>query len=120
MARKVYTYSSISNLKRHPNFHEIAAAPHITATKDLMESVSEVYTDIRDVIQVHSILREIVGEWDVESTRFQQYINLSVLMRKMNVAKGEQNLHRSFMKNKKAVLDAIRMLVEADLYPDYM
>lgn len=119
MARKVYTYQSITELSRQPYYEEIIEYPYITATIYLRQAMQAAYGEIRNLLDIYSIQTKVAGKWFDSATVTGQYINLSAVLKEMtNVPESEKNLHNAFLKNKKEILNAIRFLVEAEVYPD--
>lgn len=118
MPRKVYTYRSITGINAHPDFAVFKDYPHITATASLKDAVTNIYgNEIRNILNVNDLQRDLLSPWDKDSTIFQQYIVLSDIIREMAVPDHEKSVYLSFMKNRRDVLNSIRILVEADLSP---
>lgn len=117
MGRRVYTYRSIAALDTHPKYAELARYPHITATGDLCRAVQERYRLSHPVMEIHALQKEIIKSWEDPDISFQQFIHISRAIRTLPVSEEEKVLHGSFLKNKAQVLNAIRLLVEADIAP---
>ncbi|MDP3385793.1 MAG: hypothetical protein Q8S24_01060 [Eubacteriales bacterium] len=120
MTRKIYTYTSIESISHHPRYAEIMASPQITATADLLKAMSVGYPDMDRAFDVHEIQKLIIEDWENEQTAFQQHIVIGSILRKMNVPTVEKSVYDSFVKNKRDVLNGIRLLVEADVYPNQL
>ena len=119
MPTKVYAYSSIAELRNHPRYKEISAFPQITATGNMCAEMKSFYPEIENIIDIHVLQSAVVQDWSRSSTALGLYINTGNLIRKMTgVPENLKPLHESFLKSRKDVVNAIRSLVEADIYPD--
>jgi len=118
MKRKVYTYRSISALNEHPCFNELMNAPHITATADLYSAMRDKWPEIKHLVDIHNLQKGIISNWEDPGIAFQQFLNISKVIRLLPVNGDERILHQSFIKNKVPVLNAIRLLTEASVAPD--
>ena len=116
--RKVYTYRSIAALDTHPCFQDLARFPHITATGDLFRAMKRSYPQITALEDIHVLQKALIANWESPDIAFQQVINTSRMIRLLPISQEEEAIHRSFIKNKVPVLNAIRLLVEADVTPD--
>lgn len=119
MARKVYMYSNIDNLKELSYFNEISKYPHIVATASMRRGLEEKYKDeIENIFDVYSIQKDFCGDWTATETVFEQYIGISALLRSMvNLPSNFKQLGESFSKNRKEIYNSIRALVEAGMFP---
>lgn len=117
MGRKVYTYRSIASLDKHPGYEDLVRYPHITATGDLYHVMREQYKQFRDIVDVHALQKGIIADWEDPDVSFRQFINISRVIRTLPISDDEKIIHGSFLKNKVKVLNAIRLLVEADIEP---
>lgn len=119
MSRIVYTYHSLDCLETHPKYNEFSKYPHITATADLAKAVNNRYKDsIHSVTHIQSIIHQMAPYWSSRETLLEQQINISRVIRDVDIKDDESLLLESFQKNKSSVLNAIRLLVEASVYPD--
>lgn len=118
MCRKVYTYTSIRELDKHPRYADLVRYPHITATGDLYRVMQEQYKQFQAVLDIHALQKEIISGWEDPDVSFQQFVNISRVIRTLLVSEKAKAIHGSFIKNKVQVLNAIRLLVEADVKPD--
>lgn len=120
MARKVYTYNSITELRNHPEYLEFSKFPHIAATANLKFAIEEFYgEDIDHVIDVHHLQKAVTEEWNSNAAVLEQYMNLGTVIREMTGLVGnEKPLQEAFLKSRREVLNSIRSLVEADIYPE--
>lgn len=118
MARKVYSYQSISNLREHPNYSEIVKAPHITAAGYMASAIHKEYGEIKHVASIRRVIRDCIPFWDSKETAFQQYISVNRAIRELKVKPNQELIHESFRKNRRQVLLSIRALIEADVNPD--
>lgn len=118
MCRKVYTYTSIRELDKHPRYAELVRYPHITATGDLYRVMQEQYKQFQAVLDIHVLQKSIIARWEDPDVSFQQFINISRAIRTLPIRDEEKIIHGSFIKNKAQVLNAIRLLVEADVEPN--
>lgn len=117
MGRRVYTYRSIAALDKHPGYGDLVQYPHITATGDLYHVIQAQYKQFRSVVDVHALQKGIIADWEDPDVSFRQFINISRVIRKLPIIEEERVIHGSFLKNKVKVLNAIRLLVEADIEP---
>lgn len=118
MGKKVYTYSSIDAIDKHPYYAEILSSPHITATSELFNAMTKKYPFEKGVVDIHTLQRKVLLDWDQEECKFQQLIQIGEVIRTMKVQRGEEQVYASFRKNKNDVLNAIRLMVEADQTPN--
>ena len=118
MGKKVYTYSSINDIDKHPCYAEIISSPHITATSELCKAMAARYPFQKGVIDVHMLQSKVLSDWEQESCIFQQLILIGEVIRTMKILCDEEQVYESFRKNKYDVLNAIRLMVEADQSPD--
>lgn len=120
MARKVYTYESITELDKHPHFDEICDAPHITATSNLSYAISDCYGEqISNVIDIHRLQKAIISDWGESSSVFEQFMDLGTIIRGMqNLSSSEKQVRDAFLKNRSDVLSTMRTLIEADIFPE--
>ena len=116
--RQVYTYRSIAALENHPRFNEIVRCPQITATGDLLKAMKQRYPQITALEDIHAIQKGLITDWESPDIAFQQFVNISRVIRTLPVEAGEETIHGSFIKNKIPVLNAIRLLVEANVTPE--
>ena len=116
--RQVYTYRSIAALENHPRFNEIVRCPQITATGDLLKAMKQRYPQITALEDIHAIQKGLITDWESPDIAFQQFVNISRVIRTLPVESGEETIHGSFIKNKIPVLNAIRLLVEANVTPE--
>ena len=116
--REVYCYNSIDNLRSFPWFGEISEMIHITEKKVMASGLSAYYNEFNKVVPIDSFIREFIPEWYSVSTSFEQFVNLSKVIRDFEVEPSEEKLKESFIKNKQQVLKAIRILVEANISPE--
>ena len=117
MGRKVYTYRSIAALDKHPGYADLVQYPHVTATGDLYHVIRAQYKQFQNVVDVHALQKGIIANWEDPDIAFQQFINISRVIRNLPISSEEKIIHGSFLKNKAKVLNAIRLLVEADIEP---
>ena len=117
MGRKVYTYRSITSLDKHPGYENLVRYPHITATGDLYHVMQAQYKQFNDIVDVHALQKGIIADWEDPDVSFRQFINISRVIRTLPISDDEKIIHGSFLKNKVKVLNAIRLLVEADIDP---
>lgn len=117
MGRKVYTYRSITSLDKHPGYEDLVRYPHITATGDLYHVMQAQYKQFNDIVDVHALQKGIIADWEDPDVSFRQFINISRVIRTLPISDDEKVIHGSFLKNKVKVLNAIRLLVEADIDP---
>ena len=120
MARQVYTYNSITELRKHPRFETLSKYPHIVATANLKFAVEECYgEEIANVIDVHSLQKALTKEWNDTATTFEQFMVVGSVIRSMTgLTNSEQLLQEAFLKSRRDVLNSIRSLVEADVFPE--
>lgn len=117
MARYVYTCNSKQLLNDWKSYDTVKVIPHITATKELADRIKNSFPDVKFSEGIGDIIDEIVPMWNSMETGFQQFINLSKVIREY-LPDEECALKQSFKKNKRDLLNAIRVLVEADINPE--
>lgn len=120
MARKVYTYRSIEHIDKHPCYREFVHMPHITATSQLKRAMASRYPEMDPVIDIHALQKHIIKGWEERDIALQQLIHIGDIIKGMDELRAEGSLYMSFTKNKRGVLNAIRLLVEADIFPEQL
>ena len=119
MARKVYAYQSIASLAEHPCYDEIKSSPNIAATAYMTNALRARYA-FPFIMCMRVVQKRLSAGWEEDSLLFQQYLNISAVIRKMKVPSEDMLLHQSFVKNKKSLVNSIRFLAEAGFTPDQL
>lgn len=115
MSRKVYAYSNIKDLMKHPKYDEIKELPHITATTGLANVIKDYYrfNNENSTVSIHEISKSVVEDWDSEDTVFLQYVHLEKIIRNS----PQNDVVLGFKRNKHNMLNAARILTEAGIRP---
>ncbi|WP_052200209.1 hypothetical protein [Exiguobacterium sp. ZOR0005] len=120
MSVKVYTYDDPKGWRSHPRYEEIKGAIHVCATKNVAQGIQEAYQEVGAFERVHTI-REIISatqpDWNSAETQLQQYLKLSKVLKEHIAREDEKSIKDSFRKNKKHVLDTLRLLAYSGIGP---
>lgn len=120
MSVKVYTYDDPKGWQSHPRYEEIKGAIHVCATKNMAVGIREAYQEGDAFGRVHTI-REIISsiqpDWSSAETQLQQYLKLSKVLKEHVVHESDESIKESFRKNKKDVLDTLRLLAYSGISP---
>ena len=119
MAVKTYTYTSLKRLRDLSFYKDLVQYPHITATTDLARAIRRAYCDFPNVVSMDEIQKSIVPDWQDSRSVFQQYVVLGEVIRNVGLEWTQKpNLVRSFVKNRKPILNSIRFLMAAGAVTD--
>ena len=82
MARKVYAYQSIASLAEHPCYDEIKSSLNIAATAYMTNALRARYA-FPFIMCMRVVQKRLSAGWEEDSLLFQQYLNISAVIRKM-------------------------------------
>ena len=106
MASRIYTYTSVDQLRELSYYQEIRCLPHITASTDLARAMQQNYPEFQDIISIDRIQDAVFPQWQDDAIIFQQYITISDIIRNLQLPPQSEALKQSFTKNRKSVLNA--------------
>ncbi len=118
MKYKVYDFKDIKLLDRSLIADELRNSVIVTATADLAKELSAYYADY-SVLDVHQIIHVLLQEWESTSRDFKNYISLRNSLEEYLFEYGiDEVLATSLRRNAYDMWNAIKLLIEADVYPD--
>lgn len=120
MSVKVYTYDNPKGWRSHLRYEEIKGAIHVCATKNVAEGMKQAYQESGAFEHVYTI-REIISamqpDWSSAETQLQQFLRLSKVLKEHVARSADESIKESFRKNKKEVLETLRLLAYSGIGP---
>jgi len=120
MSVKVYTYDDPKGWRSHPRYEEIKGAIHVCATKNVAEGLRQAYQEkgsFEHVYTVREIISAMQPEWNSAETQLQQFLRLSKVLKEHGARPTDESIKESFRKNKKEVLETLRLLAYSGIGP---
>jgi len=120
MSVKVYTYDDPKKWRSHPRYGEIQGAIHVCATKNVADGIREAYQkdeSFRRIYTIREIISAMQPDWSSAETQLQQYLKLSKILKKHVAREADESIKESFRKNKKDILDTLRLLTYSGVGP---
>ena len=116
--RKVFDYKDIRRLKELPISGLIQNGIVITATSKLAKAMSAYYPNYK-VYDIHDFISKIIPEWEGNVKDIKNYVVLrNVIEDYVNDNEVREEVAAYLRRNAWDMWNAIKLLIEADVYPD--
>lgn len=116
--RKVYDYKDIRRLDESTISEQLKQGTIITATADLAAEMTKYY-DSYQVLDIHTLLTVLTKEWEENVKDVKNYVKLrQVIADYIDTHNLKDSKEATYLqRNAFDIWNAIRILVEADVYP---
>ena len=115
--RTIYDFKDIRRLEESTISHELDNGIIICATASLASSMREYYPQY-NVVDIHTIISELIPEWDTDAKDLRNYLALrNIVEDYFSEREYDRNLQLSVQRNSADIWNAIRLLEEADVHP---
>ena len=114
---KIYTYTSLRDLRRTSFYSELCSLPQITASGDLAIVLRQQYRDFPSVLSMAEIEETLFPAWQGSAEAFAEYVLLGNILRDLEPDYPADLFHGA-KQNQKDILNTIRFLIEADASPE--
>ena len=116
--RNVYDYIDIRRLRESSINDDIRNGVLITATKELADAMTLFYEEYK-ILDVHYFLRNLVPEWKDNVKDVKNYVILrNVIEEYISESDTDDKSIEYLRRNTGDIWNAIKLLIEADVYPD--
>lgn len=116
--RKIYDYKDIRLLEENPINNLIKNGIVITATSELKTAMAAYYPAYK-VFDIHTFISEIIPEWEGNVKELKNYVFLrNVIEDYVNDNEVRDEVATYLRRNTGDMWNAIKLLIEADVYPD--
>lgn len=117
--REIYDYVDIRKLEGTPIYKQLRKSTLLTATGDLSDAIKDYYPAIRrKTHDIHEFIDKMVEQWEDDIKDVRNYVILRNAIENYCV---DHNLNKEIStylrRNANDMWNAIRLLVEADVYP---
>ena len=116
--RVVYDYKDIRRLEDSAIGEELRNGIIVTATSELASALDAYYPDY-SVIDIHSFISDIIPEWEMEVKDIKNYVMLRNVVEEYIADNNiNETVSMYLRRNTKDIWNAIKLLIEADVFPD--
>ncbi len=116
--REIIDYEDIRRMRESPIDDALKHGTIITATAELARAMSSYYPEYK-VHDIHRLITKIIPQWEQEVKDIKNYVALRDVIEAYvndNEVRGEVATY--LRRNAANMWNAIRLLIEADIYPD--
>ena len=118
--RKVFDFIDIRKLENTTLSDELKNSTIVTATSDLARAIKAYYPDY-DVHDVHKIITTMISEWEKNIKDIKNYVMLRNIIEDYVTDNDISEETATYLRrNTGDMWNAIKLLIEADIYPDDM
>lgn len=123
--REIIAYNDINDLRNHPRQKDIFGYPHISVSSDMTSNMKNKYgistcksVTIANIITIKELQDRIAGNWD--NSTMEQIIAISSIIREMydSIPDSDKSFYKVLKKNRIDLYNTLRLLIEADVYPN--
>lgn len=118
MTINVFTYDDPKQWAQHTEYSRLQEGFHLCATRNMKDGIAECYADLTHIVTVREFLTCLFEEWYQSSTKLQQYLKLSKLLRDVKMV--NTSLQRAFVTNCLDLLESMRSLTQSGLEPNHL